>query len=202
MAGLNLSGITHEVTPWSDIYTGERETLVSAGLAEPEWFPGSPECPRKRSYTTPDGRVRISRRGRKSYDLTIYATEEEGRRRYEHEKSLRAAREAQADLAQLPSSGDAFKRGLSEYAKIALGLLRAYAENGNGGYRASNDIKDAIDIATSQVLAAIGTGSVTFSKKARIKEEQEILAKREVIVDPAARSFIDKLMSGGPAAES
>ena len=201
MATTHLNGIGFEpgevYESWAgrDRYWGTKEALIAAGLAKAEWFPSDPRCPRKSVYRTPDRSVEISKKGGGKFEVLIEIGDEEESRRRGLWASRRAASNAQAKIAALPKSADGFRSDLIQYAETFLSVLQKYAENGSGGYRVSRPALDELEIAIGRVASALETSDIAFSAKARAAAEREIMAKCGIVLDPASRTFIDRLIA-------
>jgi hypothetical protein len=173
MANQSMAVLQAHETWWGTQYSGTREQLIAAGLAQDGSFPGDPGR-RKTAvrFKAQDGvEITIRKRDTRRYYLSrrLPNGSEELKRR--HEDSRRAM-EAERALALLPKSAEDYRRFVGRIAdfkalRMTLGLWV-------GGYCFESTDSEEIGELLAELQGAIENARIRYSPTRRSKMETRI----------------------------
>jgi hypothetical protein len=158
---------------WGIAWSGTPDQLLLAGVLDRATIDAvmarqrHQRGPRPEHRTIGGNRAQISRES--SGRLNVYEE-------FSQDESIRraAAREAAKSLAALARSRDDFQRRARASAIHHLAGLIELLRSGDGGYRATPECIEAVEVAAAKVIDAIDAAEVIFSQRERDRIEAAI----------------------------
>jgi len=193
MAARNLTReITVQEESWGNIYTGPREALVAAGIADAAKFPGDPGNNKtSQRYLVNGARRRIERAAGGAFRVLADHDQATQLANLQAEKQRRAREAALSEAAAMPTSREEFRARLRQSADRYVFVFTGMANTGLGGYRVDPDSMYEIRMAALRLMEALDEAAIVFSPEARDRERALIL-EQSVGEDPAFTRFLER----------